>query len=213
MICNSITMKKFLSGSPKASLPTPKRTKRKKNNSNKRKRNYNNKSRRISGGFCQSRKIGEKVPEARRSREARSDAYWRCTLARASRNNEADGAFSPIEKNRRFPAALICNMAGAAGLEPTHAGVKVPCLTDLATPLYPGGLYKGFSAVNRKAFFIWVVGATGLEPAALRSRTARATKLRYAPAFTVIKYTQSKVKCQPKMRIKTGSEENIFFYE
>ncbi len=25
-------------------------------------------------------------------------------------------------------------MAGAAGLEPTHAGVKVPCLTDLATP-------------------------------------------------------------------------------
>lgn len=26
------------------------------------------------------------------------------------------------------------NLAGAAGLEPTHEGVKVPCLTDLATP-------------------------------------------------------------------------------
>ena len=26
------------------------------------------------------------------------------------------------------------SLAGAAGLEPTHAGVKVPCLTDLATP-------------------------------------------------------------------------------
>ena len=31
-------------------------------------------------------------------------------------------------------------MAGAAGLEPTHAGVKVPCLTDLATPQKVGGI-------------------------------------------------------------------------
>ena len=29
-------------------------------------------------------------------------------------------------------------MAGAAGLEPTHDGVKVRCLTDLATPLLIG---------------------------------------------------------------------------
>ena len=31
-------------------------------------------------------------------------------------------------------AGWLGKMAGAAGLEPTHAGVKVPCLTDLATP-------------------------------------------------------------------------------
>ena len=27
-------------------------------------------------------------------------------------------------------------MAGAAGLEPTHDGIKIRCLTDLAMPLY-----------------------------------------------------------------------------
>ncbi|MBP2625659.1 MAG: hypothetical protein H6Q68_370 [Firmicutes bacterium] len=30
-------------------------------------------------------------------------------------------------------------MAGAAGLEPTHTGVKVPCLTNLAMPLEDNG--------------------------------------------------------------------------
>ena len=31
-------------------------------------------------------------------------------------------------------------MAGDAGLEPANAGVKVPCLTDLANPQYIRGL-------------------------------------------------------------------------
>ena len=30
-------------------------------------------------------------------------------------------------------------MVGAAGLEPTHTGVKVPCLTNLAMPLKNNG--------------------------------------------------------------------------
>ena len=30
---------------------------------------------------------------------------------------------------------LIINLAGDAGLEPTHVAVKVLCLTDLANPL------------------------------------------------------------------------------
>ena len=29
---------------------------------------------------------------------------------------------------------LVCQMAGAAGFEPTHHGIKIRCLTDLAMP-------------------------------------------------------------------------------
>lgn len=47
---------------------------------------------------------------------------------------------------------------------------------------------------------IELVGATGLEPAASWSRTRRATKLRYAPEFTVSNYTHSIKDCQLKNR-------------
>ena len=33
-------------------------------------------------------------------------------------------------------------MAGVEGFEPTNDGVKVQCLTSLATPLYLDALYK-----------------------------------------------------------------------
>ena len=35
-----------------------------------------------------------------------------------------------------FYKQLYINLAGDAGLEPTHVAVKVLCLTDLANPLY-----------------------------------------------------------------------------
>ena len=38
---------------------------------------------------------------------------------------------------------LSTNMAGVAGLEPTHNGVKVRCLTDLAIPLGKNGVDDG----------------------------------------------------------------------
>ena len=47
---------------------------------------------------------------------------------------------------------------------------------------------------------IELVGATGLEPAASWSRTRRATKLRYAPEFTVSNYTHYHRDCQLKNR-------------
>ena len=39
-------------------------------------------------------------------------------------------------------------LAGAAGLEPTHDGVKVRCLTDLATPLYKVGVTEGIRTLE-----------------------------------------------------------------
>ncbi len=30
---------------------------------------------------------------------------------------------------------MVLKMAGVAGLEPTHHGIKIRCLTDLAIPL------------------------------------------------------------------------------
>ena len=58
-------------------------------------------------------------------------------------------------------------MAGAAGLEPTHAGVKVPCLTSLATP-------QRVSDENNMA------GADGFEPP-MRESESRALPLGDAP--------------------------------
>jgi hypothetical protein len=59
-------------------------------------------------------------------------------------------------------------MAGAAGLEPTHAGVKVPCLTNLATPQW------GFQ------FGDFMAGADGFEPP-MRESESRALPLGHAP--------------------------------
>ena len=39
-----------------------------------------------------------------------------------------------IRKKHRFRGAIL-HMAGVAGLEPTHAGFRDPCLTNLAIPL------------------------------------------------------------------------------
>lgn len=50
--------------------------------------------------------------------------------------------------------------------------------------------------MNEFPAFLLLVGATGLEPAASWSRTRRATKLRYAPEFTVLNYTQHMGDCQ-----------------
>ena len=52
--------------------------------------------------------------------------------------------------------------------------------------------------MNEFPAFLLLVGATGLEPAASWSRTRRATKLRYAPEFTVVNYTQDMGDCQQK---------------
>ena len=52
----------------------------------------------------------------------------------------ASGQLSPIVN-------LSC-LAGAAGLEPTHDGVKVRCLTDLATPLYEVGVTEGIRTLE-----------------------------------------------------------------
>ena len=54
--------------------------------------------------------------------------------------------------------------------------------------------------MNEFPAFLLLVGATGLEPAASWSRTRRATKLRYAPEFTVSNYTHSDRDCQLKIR-------------
>ena len=52
--------------------------------------------------------------------------------------------------------------------------------------------------MNEFPAFLLLVGATGLEPAASWSRTRRATKLRYAPEFTFMNYTQHARDCQQK---------------
>ena len=39
-------------------------------------------------------------------------------------------------KKRRYNSDVNFQMAGVAGLEPTHAGFRNPCLTNLAIPLY-----------------------------------------------------------------------------
>ena len=63
-------------------------------------------------------------------------------------------------------------MAGAAGLEPTHAGVKVPCLTNLATP-------QGMSMqISDKL----LAGADGFEPP-MRESESRALPLGDAPSL------------------------------
>lgn len=38
------------------------------------------------------------------------------------------------QRNSKPLQEFAATLAGAAGLEPTNAGVKVPCLTNLATP-------------------------------------------------------------------------------
>ena len=55
------------------------------------------------------------------------------------------------------------NLAGDAGLEPTHVAVKVLCLTDLANPLYK------------------VVSAQGFEPRTHALEGRCSIQLSYAP--------------------------------
>ena len=57
------------------------------------------------------------------------------------------------------------NLAGDAGLEPTHVAVKVLCLTDLANPLYK------------------VVSAQGFEPRTHALEGRCSIQLSYAPIF------------------------------
>lgn len=57
------------------------------------------------------------------------------------------------------------NLAGDAGLEPTHVAVKVLCLTDLANPLYK------------------VVSAQGFEPRTHALEGRCSIQLSYAPTL------------------------------
>ena len=40
-----------------------------------------------------------------------------------------------IKSPLRYRCAMLAFLAGDAGLEPTHAGIKIQCLTNLANPL------------------------------------------------------------------------------
>lgn len=60
------------------------------------------------------------------------------------------------------------NLAGDAGLEPTHVAVKVLCLTDLANPLYK------------------VVSAQGFEPRTHALEGRCSIQLSYAPTSTML---------------------------
>ena len=59
------------------------------------------------------------------------------------------------------------NLAGDAGLEPTHVAVKVLCLTDLANPLYK------------------VVSAQGFEPRTHALEGRCSIQLSYAPTIYI----------------------------
>lgn len=48
-----------------------------------------------------------------------------------------------------FLLNCLIEVAGAAGLEPTRAGVKVPCLTSLATPQQSGRDDNNISTIAR----------------------------------------------------------------
>ena len=57
--------------------------------------------------------------------------------------------FTMIRKKHRFRDAHL-HMAGVAGLEPTHAGFRDPCLTNLAIPLclQPVAVNKNYYSVS-----------------------------------------------------------------
>ena len=54
-----------------------------------------------------------------------------------------------IRKKHRFRGAIL-HMAGVAGLEPTHAGFRDPCLTNLAIPLC-----RQHFAVNKRYYSLF----------------------------------------------------------
>ena len=41
-----------------------------------------------------------------------------------------------LDTKNRFQRSGLYSMAGVAGLEPTNAGFRIQCLTNLAIPLY-----------------------------------------------------------------------------
>jgi hypothetical protein len=53
-----------------------------------------------------------------------------------------------IKKEPLVSSVFINKMAGAGGLEPTDAGVKVPCLTNLATPQRQNIVYQSFKQMS-----------------------------------------------------------------
>ena len=74
---------------------------------------------------------------------------------------------------------LIINLAGDAGLEPTHVAVKVLCLTDLANPLYK------------------VVSAQGFEPRTHALEGRCSIQLSYAPTYIWSGKRDSNSRLQP----------------
>ena len=77
------------------------------------------------------------------------------------------------------------NLAGDAGLEPTHVAVKVLCLTDLANPLYK------------------VVSAQGFEPRTHALEGRCSIQLSYAPTLYKVERVKGIEPSQPAWKAGT----------
>ena len=81
-----------------------------------------------------------------------------------------------LQKCRRKRCTACGGVVGLAGFEPTHAGVKVPCLTAWRQP----SLFIEKSELFRVRFPCNVGWLVGLEPTASRATIWRASQLRHS---------------------------------
>ena len=81
-----------------------------------------------------------------------------------------------LQKSRRKRCTACGGVVGLAGFEPTHAGVKVPCLTAWRQP----SLFIEKSELFRVRFPCNVGWLVGLEPTASRATIWRASQLRHS---------------------------------